>query len=528
VGALTSKPAKFAGRSWSYKSHFGIAPFDGMGAHLAYHTMYKGYQGIHQLKRVVPESCSHLNHIWLSDRDRFGYEAIEHNRVLTPLLRVGNKLEPISYEQAFKVLSDHFSRLSDQQKERSAVIVSPQTASEVGVKIATLFRKMDMHHIDIGTHQSLYSPDVALVPASAEPEEIEQAQTILLIGTALRWEQPYLSLRVQKAQENGAKVLSLGSIKHHYNFPVEHKMASAQHLIHDAMVLLNEWGVCQHHQDWSKDLTQSRVVVLVGDEALSHPQAIHLNHAIQYYAQKYVFKYVLLSQGANSLGLYESGCMPYQAGQIYGKRWYEVTDYLDFVWLHQLDPVYDLALDAEKLQASFVVSCSSHLTDSLSLCADLIFPNALPPEQAGTYTNYFGHQQQFESAIVPAFQTPIELFENIANDMQISLNAIDASIKPIAIEKPDIVKPLVDKHYVVKIRHWVDMDIWLREAPALKNAYPIIQGMLVHPSYQPKDQQWQQFLLPSEDVARGTSVVYRNSKADVMLHQIAKIRSSSC
>ena len=72
------------------------------------------------------------------------------------------------------------------------------------------------------------------------------------------------------------------------------------------------------------------------------------------------------------------------------------------------------------------------------------------------------------------------------------------------------------------------MDIWLREAPALKNAYPIIQGMLVHPSYQPKDQQWQQFLLPSEDVARGTSVVYRNSKADVMLHQIAKIRSSSC
>ena len=86
VGALTSKPAKF---------------FDGHGVMCSMKVLHmivrctcfisyygKGYGFKHVVKRVVPRPFSEINSVWLSDRDRFSYEGLAHNRIETPMFEL--------------------------------------------------------------------------------------------------------------------------------------------------------------------------------------------------------------------------------------------------------------------------------------------------------------------------------------------------------------------------------------------------------------------------------------------------------
>ncbi|MDC3180844.1 NADH-quinone oxidoreductase subunit NuoG [Gammaproteobacteria bacterium] len=528
VGALTSKVAKFSGRSWSYRSHPSIATHDCLGAHIEVHTSYKGYGGIHEVKAIAPRQ-SVLNHIWLSDRDRFSYEAFNKNRVSHPLQKVGDQWVEISYEDALNRVSEAIGRLSPSEKERSLVSLSPQTTTEAGCAIARYFRSVGIHHIDIAAHEALYSEDLAYHPATAEPDDIEQADTILLVGCALRWDVPNLSLRVKKAQERGAKVLSMGSIQHHYPYVVDHHMVNRVDFVRQAMILLKAWHQCDRIPSmWQNALSQERVVVLLGEEALTHPDSIKLNQALVYHAQQHSYQYALLPQGPNQFGLYQAGCMPFVKG-CQGKRWQEVAkNYIDFLWLEQVDPVKDLGLDLKALQSTFVVACVSHLTPDIDATADIILPHSLPMEQTGSYQNYYGLQQKFTQVVKPqGFMSTQEIFASLSQkvDIVISHQQVLEKIHQDKVKQPEVVPALDDCLQILRLQHWVDTDIVLRHAQSLQTAYPISNAALVHPD---STQSSNTPYLMTEDVAKDTMVVYRNSKAHAMINQASNKREDGC
>jgi NADH-quinone oxidoreductase subunit G len=526
VGALTSKPAKFSGRAWSYKGHPSIAAHDCVAANVQLHTSFKGYQGIHEIKEVVPRQSDALNHIWLSDRDRFSYQAVGHARVKSPMQKVGEHWEEITYEQAFMRISEAIARLSSSEKNRSLVAVSPQTTSEVGVLLADYFRKVGINHIDIANHEALYTEDIAYLPATALPSDIEEADTVIMLGSALRWDQPYLSLRVKKAQENGAKVFSMGALKHQYTYPVEHHMLRSQDLIRSSMIFLNEWQnstVIPKH--WLPNLVDKKVVLLVGEESLIHPDAVKLNQALAFFAKEHGFRYALLPQGVNSLGLYQSGCMPFVKGYL-GQKWQDVTkQHLNFLWLMQLDPVKDLGLNIEKLHSTFVVACVSHLSDEIKASATIILPNSLPVEQSGSYCNYYGLEQPFNQVVKASFLPVDQMLHQLATYQQIELNTNQSwTIAPREdIHRPEVVEGLSGK-YILTLTHWIDADIWLRNAQALQQAYPIVEGALVSNENEASNLQY----LISDAVAKDTTVVYRNTKTHAMIKRASNKREDRC
>ncbi len=526
VGALTSKPAKFSGRAWSYKGHPSVAAHDCVGANIQLHTSYKGYEGIHEVKEVVPRQSDELNHIWLSDRDRFSYQAISYARLKAPMQKVGEHWEEVSYEQAFLRISEVLTRLNPREKNRSLVAIGPQTTSEIGVLLADYFRKVGINHIDISNHANLYTEEMPYQPATATPNDIEQADTVIMLGSALRWDQPYLSLRVKKAQENGAKVFSLGALKHEYNFSVEHHMLRSQELIRSSMIFLNEWQkskIVPKH--WLSSLVDKKVVILIGEEALVHPDADKLSQALAYYSKQYDFRYALLPQGANSLGLYQSGCIPFVEGYA-GKKWQEVIQHhLDFLWLMQVDPIKDLGLNVEKLQSTFVVACVSHLSEEIKECATIVLPNSLPIEQTGTYQNYYGLEQQFQQAVKPSFLPVDQMLHQLAIHQQIELNAEQSWVKTNqrTLGRPDVVDALAGQ-YTLALTHWMDTDIWLRNALSLKQAYPVMEGALVADENAAPGLQ----CLISNAVAKDTTVVYRNTKTHAMMKQASKKRDGRC
>ena len=101
VGALTSKPYRFTARSWELIDHESISPHDCVGANISIQTL-RG-----EVKRVLPRINEAVNECWISDRDRYSYEAAgAENRLLQPMVRGESGLTPASWEDALNAAAN--------------------------------------------------------------------------------------------------------------------------------------------------------------------------------------------------------------------------------------------------------------------------------------------------------------------------------------------------------------------------------------------------------------------------------------
>ena len=76
VGALTSKPFRYAARTWELSRRKSVAPHDALGSNLV--VQVKG----DRVMRVLPLENEAVNECWLSDKDRFSYEGLNSDERL--------------------------------------------------------------------------------------------------------------------------------------------------------------------------------------------------------------------------------------------------------------------------------------------------------------------------------------------------------------------------------------------------------------------------------------------------------------
>ncbi len=77
VGALTSKPFRYKARTWELSRRKSVSPHDSLGSNLI--VQVKG----EKVMRVLPLENEAINECWLSDKDRFSYEALNSEERLT-------------------------------------------------------------------------------------------------------------------------------------------------------------------------------------------------------------------------------------------------------------------------------------------------------------------------------------------------------------------------------------------------------------------------------------------------------------
>src|SRR5260221_9295067 len=70
VGALTSKPFRYSARTWELARRKSVSPHDGLGSNLVVQVKQN------KVMRVLPLENEAINECWLSDKDRFSYEAL--------------------------------------------------------------------------------------------------------------------------------------------------------------------------------------------------------------------------------------------------------------------------------------------------------------------------------------------------------------------------------------------------------------------------------------------------------------------
>src|SRR4249919_3243262 len=95
VGALTSKPFRFSARTWELARRKSVSPHCGLGSNLVVQVKQD------TVVRVLPLENEEINECWLSDKDRFSYEAVNvQERLTRPMIKRDGKWHEVEWRVA--------------------------------------------------------------------------------------------------------------------------------------------------------------------------------------------------------------------------------------------------------------------------------------------------------------------------------------------------------------------------------------------------------------------------------------------
>ena len=428
VGALTSKPFRFSARTWEMTQYPGIAPHDGTGSNIHFHVKHD------VVKRVVPAENEAINKVWLSDRDRFSYEGLySQDRLTVPMVKENGVWRETSWEAALDQVASRMQKPVGATASQLGALISPTATSEEAWLMQKLVRAAGSNNIDHRLHQSDFT-DAAHDPAfpwlgQAIPE-LEQLDTVLLIGAWPRKEQPLLNLRLRKAALRGANIMVVNTIDYDFNYKISDKLISDPvTLIHDVAAVLKAVSEISGNKIESGKLLEAVVVndkhraiasklaagkksaILAGNQFMAHTQYSTLRYLAGHIASLSASSFGYLGESANEAGCWLAGAIPHrgtgakkidQPGlNARSMMEQKLSTYLLFNIEPELDCANAALAMASLQNAETVIAFTPYKSASLLQVANIMLPIAIYAENEGSMINVAG-QSQVYSACVPA------------------------------------------------------------------------------------------------------------------------------
>ncbi|HZA95825.1 MAG TPA: NADH-quinone oxidoreductase subunit NuoG, partial [Burkholderiaceae bacterium] len=420
VGALTSRPFRYEARPWELSRRKSISPHDSLGSNLIVQVKNN------RVMRVLPLENEEVNECWLSDRDRFSYEGLNApDRLLRPMLKQGGQWSEVDWTVALEYVAASLAGVKTELGAAAiGVLASPGSTLEELHLLAKLTRGLGSDNIDFRLRQSDFSDDgsAAGVPwLGMKITDVGKLNSVLVVGSFLRKDQPLLSSRLRAATKRGCKVNVLHAVNADLLMPVANKLivqpsAWTQALSEIAVAIANDRGDRApvdgvSASDNAKAVAASlisgeRKAILLGNSALQHPQASQLRVWAQWIAKATGATVGVLTEGANTVGGYAvgaySGAGETQRG-LNAREMIEQPRKAYLLW--NIEPDYDVgnpAAAARALQAAdTVIACSVYRNGALDY-ADVILPITPFTETAGTFINCEGRVQSFNGTVRPA------------------------------------------------------------------------------------------------------------------------------
>ena len=209
VGALTSRTYRFRARPWELKHTPSVCAHCSVGCNIEIDTRLG-----REVVRFMSRTNDAIDDGWLCDRGRYGYGFIHsEQRLRTPLIRKGGRLEPASWAEAFDFVA---SKLKTIKQEHGAQAIGGIAGTHSTNEELYIFQKL-LRGL-IGTpnidhkHGSFGSTPAASIPAihTATIEGLSTAKLIVLVGADPSDRQPIVELRIKKALKAGAKLAIIG------------------------------------------------------------------------------------------------------------------------------------------------------------------------------------------------------------------------------------------------------------------------------------------------------------------------------
>ena len=212
VGALNAAPSHMKGRTWELEEVKHISPHDCVGSNMNIHVLDNS------IFRVVPHENKKINEVWISDRDRFSYEALGHSdRIKKPIAKINGRHVEVEWEQAFDIIKDSINKI---KFNKSAGFISANSTIEEQYLFQKWLRENNINNIDhrVSQNKFSYKKDDIFPEIDIPIEEIENSNSVLLIDSNLTYDQPILANKVRKSFLKNAKINSIHTYSYKYNF----------------------------------------------------------------------------------------------------------------------------------------------------------------------------------------------------------------------------------------------------------------------------------------------------------------------
>jgi formate dehydrogenase alpha subunit len=226
TGAIIDKTFKYSARAWQLRKQVVVCPYCGGGCHLVLETK-KG-----RLKRVTASFDEPVNGGIICSRGRFSLDIVQHEERLTqPLVRKDGVLTPVGWEDALDYAASKIREIRSRYGPKAlAGIGSARTTNESNYTFQKFCRAvLGTPHVDSTSaldHQKMLR---ALVHVLGRPrvawaegegashrairevsgfqvalgtlDDLDRADTVLVVGSDVKKETPPLVWRINQAQK---------------------------------------------------------------------------------------------------------------------------------------------------------------------------------------------------------------------------------------------------------------------------------------------------------------------------------------
>ena len=393
VGALTSGIYRYQTRPWEMEHVGTICTHCGDGCR----TTLGVRNG--KIMRGNNRDRSGINGEFLCVKGRYGFDFIEHpERLQSPMMRVGDSFEPISWSAAAEEIARRFQAVKD-RGGKFGVIGSNHTTNEENYFLAKFARQglgtNNIDHHRTGDLATFFDALSGRNDALATTADLYSASAVLIVGSDLSQQHPFLAYQARaNVRHHNAHIYTVTS------GPVREDKYSA--------------GSAKNVEDLRDKLKAEKDLVIVFGDAV---QGDALRKLIAFGDSLGIpVKYVCLVDYSNSRGAFDMGVVPRDGGMSVDQML--AAKDLDVLWVVGANPLKRGSLASEN---AFVVVQDLFLTET-ARHANIVLPAASAYEKSGTVTNVCGEVQKLKQALkVMGAKTDLEIFGLIAKEMKLNL-----------------------------------------------------------------------------------------------------------
>ena len=439
VGALTAAPYRFKARPWDLTETLSTAWVDSVGSRVAVQASRN------RVLRVLGADADAVNWGWLSDKERFGFEALNSDeRLSAPMMRDAmdgdsREFRQAGWGEALEAVTDALAATSP---ERVAVLGGARLTNEAQYMWAKLAKGVvGTDNVDSQLGDGLDPHLVLGLPGATIDDACRPGGAVLLIGPDPKEELPTLYLRLRHAIVNdGVKLIEVtphaGGLSHLAEHSLRPGPGTTVRLVAE---LVDRATAPDPSEDGSELEAAARclreaddgVVVVLGRMSLAEPAEV-LSAAARELLRLPSARFLPALRRGNAMGALEAGLAP---GLVPGRV--QLTDVgddaplvqawprlpamagldaagvlraaarseIDVLVLVGADPLNDFVdrdLAYRGLRgASLVVAVDMFVNDSALLAARIALPAAGPTECDGTFTNLEGRVSVMSRKVTP-------------------------------------------------------------------------------------------------------------------------------
>ena len=410
VGALTSKPFRYAARTWELGRKRSVSPHDSLGANTTVQTK------ANKVMRVVALENEAINECWISDRDRFSYEGLNSaDRITTPMVKQGGQWLETDWQSALDYVAHSLKTIAAESGAESiGALAHPISSTEELHLLQKLIRGLGSNQVETRLRQT----DIA--GASSAPwlgmpiTKLSELDRALIIGSFLRKDQPVIAARIRTASKRGLQVTRIDAGGDDWLIASKGIAAAPSGWLNAlsevALAIAKAKSVSvpagtfnlsistQAQQIADSLLSGSSSAVLLGSAAISHPHASDLHVLAQFIAEETGATFGFLPVGGNAVGasLVNANGTGVQSVLSGDRR---------AVVLMNIEPDSDLpnpALARAALaKANTVIALSAFKSADLLEVADVILPISTFTETVSTFVNAEGRVQTIQPSVKP-------------------------------------------------------------------------------------------------------------------------------